>query len=461
MATRQRPVCPGARWQFAPGSTRGGDSVEPVTANFLTPPIDPIAAANLAERGLRFALVDTSDPAVFGAWFQAMNRGFHGGIVDDAHLPERLEGSAWRRTAGAWDDTSADALSPVATASSWISDLTVPGERSVPAWAISTITVAPTHRRRGIARNLLEAELRTAAQLGVPVAILTVSEATIYSRFGFAPSTFVASWKVDTRRARWNGPIPAGRVQLLPIEAVRDRGGLDLLESARLGIPGQIQFDGMLWSRLFGESGSEEARQIRVVRYDDQTGTPRGFAIYSVDKSRADSTAEVRYLITTTEDASAALWNYLLELDLVATVTAEMRPVDESFLWQITDARAAAKTGERDHLWTRILDVKAALEARRYAAPGRMVIDVVDPLGFAAGRFLLDITADGTALVTPSDEPTDLSLTVNELSAIYLGGVSVTTLTRAGRITELTPGAAAAAEASFHSAVTPWLSIWF
>lgn len=212
-----------------PEADNAPDSVEPVTANFLTPPIDPAAAASLAEHGLRFALLDASDTAAFGAWFQGMTRGFHGSAVNGDALPQHLEGMAWRRMAGVWDDSAADLATPVATASSWIAELTDPGERSVPAWAISTITVAPTHRRRGIARNMLEAELRTAAGLGVPVAMLTVSEATIYARYGFAPSVFVADWKIDTQRSKWVGPVPTGRVQLVPIGTVRDDGGLALL----------------------------------------------------------------------------------------------------------------------------------------------------------------------------------------------------------------------------------------
>jgi predicted acetyltransferase len=438
------------------------DSVEPVTANFLTPPIDPTAAASLAGRGLRFALLDASDPAAFGAWFQGMTRGFHGSTVSADTLPKHLEGMAWRRMAGVWDDSAADPATPVATASSWIADLTVPGERSVPAWAISTITVAPTHRRRGIARDMLEAELRTAAKLGVPVAMLTVSEATIYARYGFAPSVFVADWKIDTRKLKWAGRTPSGRVQLVPIAAIRDDGGQALLERVRLTTPGQMQFDGHLWTRLFKTPDSEESADVRVARYDDDNGIAQGFAIYRIARDPRDvAVANVDYLLAATDDAYAALWRYLLELDLVDTVVAKLRPVAEPILWQITDARAAAKTAESDHLWTRILDVKAALEARRYSAPGHFVLEIADPLAFAAGRYLLDITDDGTATVTPSEEPADLTMNVNELSALYLGGISVVTLVQAGRIAELTPGAAVAADTSFRSAVTPWLSIWF
>jgi predicted acetyltransferase len=436
-----------------------------VTTNYLTLPVDPASASNLAEHGLRFAVLDTSDTAAFESWLQAVNRGFHEAWLTQEGLDVRVAGTGDRRTSGVWDDGGADPATPVATVSSWVADLTVPGRRAVPAWAISNVSVAPTHRRRGVARNLLEAELRTAAALGVPVAILTASEATIYGRFGFAPSAMVASWRIDTRRAKWIGPTVPGRVQLVPTELVRDRGGHELLESVRLSVPGQMRFDGMLWERLFGMAATDEGKEIRVVRYDDAAGTPRGFAAYRVEEAEDDLVLELKYLIAATDDAYAALWRYLLEVDLVTTVTAKLRPVDEPVQWQIADARAAAKTAEGDHLWSRILDVKAVLEARVYGAPGRIVLDVADPLGFAAGRYLLDIAADGTAAVTSIDEPLAdvpaLALGVNELGAVYLGGVSFSTLVRAGRIRELRPGSAVAADASFHSTVAPWLSIWF
>jgi predicted acetyltransferase len=251
-------------------------------------------------------------------------------------------------------------------------------------------------------------------------------------------------------------------VQLVPLETVRDHGGHDLLERVRLSQPGQIQFDGMLWDRLFGAAGTEEIKNVRVARYDDEDGMPQGFAAYQIGREpHLEARLEVKYLLTATDDAYAGLWRFLLEMDLVTSVTAAMRPVDEPVRWQVTDARAVAKTAESDHLWARILDVRAALEARSYGAPGRFVLEVDDALGFAAGRYLLDIAGDGSATVGTTDEDADLALGVAELAAVYLGGTPVTTLARAGRITELRDGAATAADASFHSAVTPWLSIWF
>src|SRR5690606_38343867 len=122
-------------------------------------------------------------------------------------------GLASQRTPAIWDNTPEGPGMPVATVGSWPSELSVPGSATIPAWAISAVTVSPTHRRRGIAKALLESELRTANALGFPVAALTVSESTIYSRFGFAPAALSADYSIDTRRAVWTGPAASGRLQ--------------------------------------------------------------------------------------------------------------------------------------------------------------------------------------------------------------------------------------------------------
>ena len=433
-------------------------------------PIDAESAERLAANGLRFGLVDTNDPEAFGAWLHADARGFHGAGPSEDSVETQVRGLAYRRTTGVWDDSSAEAASPVSTVSSWPTQLTVPGQTSVTAWAISSVTVSPTHRRRGIARAMIEAELRTAQQFGAPLAMLTVSEATIYGRYGFAPSVLAADWTIDTRRARWTGPAASGRVQFITPEQLRVDGPA-LIERGRLNAPGDIERWSHQWEHLLGLVGDDKdrAKNLRVVRYDDSARIAQGFAIYRVTETVGDFSAHIldlHYLVAATDDAYAGLWRYLIEMDLVASITAPLRSVDEAFTWQLSDFRAARKTWERDHLWTRILDVKAALETRRYGAPGHIVIEVDDPLGFADGRFLLTIEPDGLASVVPlpgtaPDDAAVVALTVNELSALYLGGVSAVSLVRAGRITELREGSAVAIDRAFRSTVTPWLSIWF
>jgi predicted acetyltransferase len=438
-----------------------------MTVDFTAHPIDSTSAAALANQGLRFEVLDGSDAEAFAAWFQAMIRGFNGSRLADDEVPGRRDAFSHRRMVGVWDDSAADAKSPVATSSGWITDLTVPGGTALRVWAISTVTVAPTHRRKGIARGLLGAELRTAHQLGVPAAILTASEATIYTRFGFSPAAMQADWTIDTRRANWTGPTPPGRVQLVPNDDVREGVGHPLVERVRLETPGQIGFDGHLYHRLFGIIAENKGADVRVARYDDEMGEPQGFAIYKATQGEHDASITVTYLVAATDDAYSALWRYLLEIDLINSVKATLRPTVEPVQWQISDARAAVKSNETDHLWLRILDVKATLEARRYSAEGVFVLEISDDLGIADGVYLLSVDERGTGTVARHDalggfaDNSGLSMSIAELGAIYLGGVSPTTLVRAGRIAELEPGSAAAADAVFRSGVTPWLSIWF
>lgn len=434
-----------------------------MATEFLTTPIDAVSAENLRAAGLRLGLVDTADRAAFSAWVQADMRGFHVAELSDELVAAHIGGLAYRRTTGVWDESGIDAVSPVGTTSSWAGQLTVPGERTVPAWAISSVTVAATHRRRGIARNLIEAELRTAAGLGMPLAMLTVSESTIYARFGFAPAAMATEWRIDVRRAKWTGPAASGRLQFVTIGQFREQAA-DLFDRLRHSSPGEIEMWGLRWDQLTGihDDNKDRAKNLRAVRYDDAAGQPQGYALYRVTGGETDFSAhtlEVQYLLSATPDAYAGLWRYLLEVDLVSEVKAWLRSVDEPLRWQLSDFRAATVT-TRDHQWLRVLDVKAALEARAYAAPGRFVLEVADEFGFAAGRWLVQV-ADGAATVSATDDAATLALTANELAALYLGGVSATTLVGAGRITEVQPGAAQALDTSFRSPRAPWLSFWY
>jgi predicted acetyltransferase len=431
--------------------------------DYLSLPIDATSAAALAERGLRMDLLDTTDLPAFAAWVQADMRGFHEPRIDDDYVTQFMDGVAYRRTTGVWDDTAVDPVTPVGAANSWTAELTVPGGRVIPAWAISFVSVAPTHRRNGIARALLEAELRTAATLGVPLAMLTVSESTIYGRFGFAPAAMAAEWRIDTRRAVWTGPVAPGRLHFLEVPQFRSEVE-QMYERVRIASPGQLKVWGLRWDQLVGTAGTNKDRikQLRAVRYDDPDGTPRGLALYRISGGESDFSAhtlDVEYLISETPDAYAGLWRFLLEVDLVTEVRAQLRSVDEPVRWQISDFRAA-KVSPGDHLWVRVIDVAASLEGRSYAAPARLVLEVSDSLGFATGRYLVDIS-DGAATVTGTDAAADLAMSVNELSALYLGGVAASTLVAAGLITELRPNAATELDTAFRSPVTPWLSVWF
>jgi predicted acetyltransferase len=424
-------------------------------------PIDETSRALLEADGLDFRVVDTSDNADHAAWSTAETRGFLGPAMSAESTEDRRRYVQDDRLVGVYDPTSALASEPVATTHCWLAELTLPGRRAVTAWAVSGVTVAQTYRRRGIARALMEAELRTASALGLPLAMLTVSESTIYGRFGYSPAALARDLTISTRRVRWTGPEPTGRIQYVSAEQLRDQGH-GIVERVRIGTPGEVSYPGTghLWLRQLGLMlGDDNAKNLRFVRHDDADGHAQGFAIFQLVEDEtdfADHQLKLQSLVAATPDAYVALWRFLLDMDLVSTITAHLRPVDEPLRWMISDFRAVRVT-ETDHLWVRVLDVPAALEARTYASAGRLVISVDDPYGYAAGTWALDVDASGHATVAAVSEPGDATMTVNALGSLLLGGVKASILIAAGVV----QGDAERLDGLFRSPVEPFLSTWF
>lgn len=431
-----------------------------------TVPIDTASVDALAARGLEYRTVPADDDAL-DRYSEAISRGFTG----ERSTPEQLD--AWRsslhgnRMVAVYDPAGADPATPVATVDSWLMDVTIDVDSFLPMWSISGVTVSSTHRRRGIARALLEGELRSAATAGIPIAGLTVSEATIYGRYGFGPAAHTGTWTIDARRAGWIGPRPTdGRLDHIEREDLaRDLATLN--DATRGTRPGDISAWPNLWQELAGIRPAREDKKVRGVRYSDPDGTLRGVIAYTLTENPADftrATLDVRALIADGRDAYAALWCHALEHDLVGTVTTSLRSLHEPLRWMVADERALT-VAERDHHWLRILDVPRCLSARRFRVPGSVVLAVADPLGFADGGWLLHVDASGSSAVDRLDDgaPPDvpiLTLGVGELSAMLLGGVTASTLLAAGRV-DTDPDTARWLDLAFAPATAPQLSYWY
>jgi predicted acetyltransferase len=143
------------------------------------------------------------------------------------------------------------------------------------------------------------------------------------------------------------------------------------------------------------------------------------------------------------------LFAYLSGMDAIDEVLLGERPIDEPARWLIADGRALTQTEVIDDLWLRILDLPAVLEARGYAAPGRLVLEVVDAEagGFAAGRYVLDADESGAATCTRTSETADLTVGQRTLASAYLGGHTVRALAVNGSVDEHTPHALARLDA--------------
>jgi len=349
----------------------------------------------------------------------------------------------------------------VATAYSYLFELTVPGGAQIDAAGVTAVGVLSTHKRRGIITEIMRRQLAEARDRGEAAAILLASEAVIYGRFGYGASSYIYDYEIDTRYGSYTEPFRPLGVFFVE-EQTADKVFPELHERWRKEQPGAIPRSEFYWRNVWADRKPfEEAHVI----HEDASGTVDGYARYHVrsqwDAGLANSVIDVRDMITTSEEAGKALWRHLLDVDLVRTVKAWARPVDEQLRWWLANPRALKVSRLGDLFWTRILDIPRALAARTYRADGELILEVTDPqFEDNNARFALTIWG-GKARCDRTDKSADLHMSVSALGSLYLGGVAASDLARGGRVVELRDGTLEKADAAFSSAPKPWSSTWF
>lgn len=390
-------------------------------------------------------------------WYDTLIRGF-GGVpesVEERELWNSL--TEFDRSLGVWDGDEC-----VGTAGAFGFRLTVPGGASLPVAGVTMVSVAATHRRRGLLTSMMRRQLDDVRAWGEPLAVLTASEPAIYGRFGYGNATVSLTAEIDTTRVGLSVPDGTDDVRVryaVPADV------LDVCEAvyARL-VPAR---PGMLarqpgWERLGildPASDREGASPLQCV-LAERDGETVGYARYRVkpewELSGSNGTVIVEELAGLEPAADAALWRFLFGIDLTSKVTLRGRPVDDAWQYLVTDPRRCHPR-VRDSLYVRPVEVGAALAARTYQTPVDVVFEVEDAFcPWNAGRWRLSGDAKGASCERTADAA-DVALSVRELGAAYLGGVSLASLGAAGRVRELRPGALAEASLGFGVGVPPWL----
>ncbi|MEY9944547.1 GNAT family N-acetyltransferase [Kitasatospora sp. GAS1066B] len=428
----------------------------------MTQPAGPQGASDDApQEALSLRPLAAAD---WDAWYDALEVAF-----GEVESPERR--ALWRaltevdRALGVWEDAV-----PVGSAAAHSFRMAVPGGAVLPTAAVTMVGVAPTHRRRGVLTALMRHQLDEIHERGESLAVLEASEPAIYGRYGYG----LGSWKLAVRiarpRVRLDRPArllaDQERIRLRLVDPARAAAACERLYARQVPLrPGMLaRRPG--WDRLAlldppAERQGQTGLQC-VLAEDRRDGELLGYARYStkVEWLQGGAAGEVRVREVTAAEpgAHAALWAYLLDLDLTDTVVAENLPADDPLLHLVSDPRRLCPQ-LADSLFVRLVEVGDALRSRRYAAPVDVVLEVTDEFcPWNTGRWHLHSAGPATAAACePSDAPADLALSVRELGSAYLGGATLAALARAGLVGELRPGALAAASHAFAWDVAPWL----
>lgn len=350
------------------------------------------------------------------------------------------------------------------------SQFPVPGAQ-IPVGGLTWVGVHPQHRRKGILSAMIDAHFQHCIDRGEAVSALFAAEAGIYSRFGYGQAA--NDLRVTIPRRAPLRPVEGSGDLTLRLEkydaarhsdlvaAVHAEAGRHPSPASGVNRPGWATRETAELRATYDDDPAmfrdgRESRRIAIVESD---GEPRGYATFrrKVDWQVRGPRGTVAAGEVVALDAAAAhrLWSTLLDLDLSDELEPFLLPTDDAIMSLLIDPRSA-QPRIADNVWVRIIDIAAALSARQYATDIDVVLQVSDErLPANAGTWHLRGSAFGAAAATPTTRSPDLSLSIAELSRVYLGGFSLASLAAAGLVTEHTEGALAAASAAFGWPVAP------
>lgn len=411
-------------------------------------------------------LIDGAPDAQTSLMLSSISRGFHELELDADDLKTLAQINADENTTftAAYDEAavqpSLHADAPVATYASFPGTLNIGGGNLMPVHQITAVTVSPTHRRRGLLRQIITEDLRLARDAGVAFAALTASEATIYGRFGFGRVT---------QRARFTLKVSGGLplrgtsegtvVAIKPQELSKYAPAIFAAAHARkLGSVSATQFDVGQAAGLWEDHDSPKpAKNLRAALHLDAQGRPDGFMSYKFSGWQVvPPTMEIGQMCAVTGAGRRDLVAYLASHDLVEKITGR-GPIDDILPSALHNPRDYKVTAQGDHLWLRILDIKTALTARTYNGDGSIRLRVIDDLGLTSGDWELSVE-DSVARVDPAaagSEP-DVTVDIRDLASLYLGGFRATHLAQAGVLIVHQASALATLDALFATNTVPY-----
>lgn len=339
---------------------------------------------------------------------------------------------------------------------------------TVPASGLTWVSVHPAHRRRGILSSMIADHFARSRARGEAVSTLIAAETEIYQRFGYGLGH--RAYRVTLPRGLKLAPVEGSDELAVRLEDASPERHADAVRAvlARDTRPGGMaHIDDVLAFDALHDAPSERRsnERLRLAIVEDAEG-PAAFAVFrrtgAWEALAPKGTGRVFAWAAGTPAAQRRLFSVLADLDLMASLTVETVAVDDPLLLWAPDIRAL-DARLRDQLWVRILDIKAALEARSYSGDADVVIEVADEhVAENAHAWRLQVRG-GVAAVSRAerDAQVDVRLGIRELSSAYLGGVTLREIGEAGLAHEARPGALDALSTAFAWTLAPRSTFFF
>ena len=375
---------------------------------------------------------------------QTQSWAFHSQL-DESRMPMAREWFELGDYIGAFDGSD-----PVGVTERFALEMKVPGG-SVTAACIGGVTVLPSHRRRGVLTEMMKRQITAAHESDLAISVLGSSETPIYGRFGYGIASEQEKWNIDRHRTAFRREYTwDGSLKMVKSERAREVFP-EVYQREAASRAGVIEPPKPWWDDFLEVPSERKTGKSANFHVEYRESEVEGCAVYRIKEGKVT----VWLLLACTDAAYAALWRYCFDIDLIKTIEAWGRPMDDPLVWMLNDARALERK-PFDCTWLRLVDVPKALSCRTYAQEDEIVFEVRDRFcPWNDGAYHLTASPSG-ATCRPTTKSPDITLSVDDLAVPYLGGSPFTPLAHAGRVEERTPGALHRADGMFATQLKPW-----
>ena len=289
---------------------------------------------------------------------------------------------------------------------------------------VSTVGTQPEYRRQGLLRRIQTQAFADMRDRGQSVAALWASQAAIYQRYGYAMTTVLRSYHVDTTDIGFHdGVWGSGCVERLSVN-----DAFDVIKSIYIRFVENrtcyLHRSKALWLQNAMEEIEGQGPIHAGVHYDEE-GKADGYIIYTLRANKVDHATRgqeiiIRDMAWLSMNGYRSMWEWLKRHDLVGRVSYQTAAADDPAVELFAEPRLLHGV-DHEGIWLRVVDATGALGDRAYSSEGEITIGLTDdPLTPWNNRSIrLEASPEG-AHVT-SSKSADLQTSAKALASLYSG----------------------------------------
>lgn len=316
---------------------------------------------------------------------------------------------------------------------------------SVPMVGISGVGIAPEHRGKGAAIALMQNALQELHDRNVPISVLYPATQILYRKAGYEQAGIRCTWEIPTATIQ----IKTKALSLFTTPLAIDQFSSMYEQQAR-SINGNLNRNEVIWQNLL------DAKDKALYAY--RIGADEGYVIFETWDDGENVNIAIRDWALLTPSAIDQFWTFLSQhRSQIETIRWKSAPIDALTLGL---PEQTARVRSLDRWMLRIVDLKAAIQQRRYPASvsAELHLEVQDDwFSRNTGKFVLTIE-NGVGQLTKGGRG-DLRIGIRDLSPLYTGLFTAYQLQQCGKLTGT--DAALNAATQLFAGSPPWMPDFF